>query len=556
MRVLVADDSEVILSLVGLVAEHQDLEFIPARSGTEALLLFQQTDPDVVLTDFEMPGLNGLELCREIKRVIGGKRFVPIVMMTASSERAVRDQALQLGVIEFLEKPLLPGELSCRLNTLSELARLHQGLERYKEESEQEMSLAKHILGRVVQREMERIPSHLHMETLTTQRANGDLCVYRRTLTGHDRGMICDATGHGLASGICTLPLAETFLSMAPQAFRLESIFLEGNAKLLARLPVDRFVCTLMYELDTLEMKFSVLNAGLPDAFLLRKDGSFRAFPSMLPPAGIFPFELKDIPLEVTRVEPGDRFLAFTDGLSDLMAENTIVGNLLRPGLTLGLEDHVALISAALHPLTDDLEAADDISWVLLDIPAVPALPAVPIPSVGATEPPLETGFFQLSCQINPKLLSPSDLAPRIIRYLQDQGMAELQCNTLSLALAEAITNAVDHGILGLDSVIKTEGFEAYEVARQARFDSLEAGEVGLSIQLNGTGHSKDLRVTSAEVKVWDSGTGFDWKNACGKGAEGNQAPCGRGLVIINAISSQVVFTPPGNQICFRIDFE
>lgn len=555
MRLLVADDSDIILSLVSLVAQHQELEFIPARSGTEALLLFEQTDPDVVLTDFEMPGLNGLELCREIKRVIG-TRFVPIVMMTASSERAVRDQALQLGVIEFLEKPLSPGELSCRLNTLSELARLHQGLERHKEEAEQEMSLAKHILGRVVQRERERLPVHLHMETLTTQRANGDLCVYRRTLTGNDRGMICDATGHGLSSGICTLPLAETFLSMAPQAFRLEAIFQEANSKLLARLPVDRFVCTLMYELDPVERRFSVLNAGLPNAYLLRMDGSVHVFPSVLPPAGISPFELKDIPLEVTRVESGDRFLAFTDGLSDLMPEESIVDRLLRPGLAFGLKDHVALITAALRPLSDDFEAADDISWVLLEVPSAPVMPMAVGQGVLAMEPALECDIFQLTCKINPKRFGPSEMAPRIIRYLQDQGMDESKCGALSLALSEAITNAMDHGILGLDSSLKADGFEAYEAARQASFERLRIGEVGIEIHLNGTGPLEDLKVSSAEVKVWDSGPGFDWENAQGGGATLDSTPSGRGLAIIRALSTQLEFTPPGNQISFRIEFE
>lgn len=553
MKLLAADDSEVILSLVGLVAQHRELDFIPARNGTEALELFKAVEPDLVLTDFEMPGLNGLELCREFKKVIG-KRFVPIVMMTASSERAVRDQALELGVIEFLEKPLVPNELSCRLNTLSELARLHHGLESYKEEAEQEMSLAKHILERVVHRELERMPAHIHMETLATNRANGDLCVYRRTLAGLDRGILCDATGHGLASGICTLPLAETFLSMAAQSFRLEAIFQEANAKLAARLPVDRFVCTLMYELDPAEGKLSVLNAGLPNAILLRKGGSIRSFPSLQSPAGIFPIPIGEIQLEVTNVEAGDRFLAFTDGLSDLMDEDTILNGLLRPGLAFDLMEHVNLIASAIQPLSDDFEVADDISWMLMEVPAAPATPA----GIQRREPregdELETAIFEVDCRINPRRFNPTDLAPRLIMYFQDEGMDEAKCATLALALSEAITNAMDHGILGLDSALKAQGFEAFEAARQNRFQALEIGEVGIHVKLNGTGPLKDLRVTSAELRVWDSGPGFDWEAARDRPEEA--APNGRGLAILRALSSQLEFIPPGNQITFRIEFD
>jgi anti-sigma regulatory factor (Ser/Thr protein kinase) len=124
------------------------------------------------------------------------------------------------------------------------------------------------------------------------------------------------------------------------------------------------------------------------------------------------------------------------------------------------------------------------------------------------------------------------------------------------LALSEAITNAMDHGILGLDSALKANGFEAYEAARQEKFDSLEIGEVGVQIHLNGNGALKDLQVSSADIRVWDSGTGFDLEAANGNSSDLDPVPSGRGLAIIRALASEVEILPPGNQIAFRIEFE
>ena len=146
------------------------------------------------------------------------------------------------------------------------------------------------------------------------------------------------------------------------------------------------------------------------------------------------------------------------------------------------------------------------------------------------------------------------DLTPRLIMYFRDEGMDEPKCTTLALVLSEAITNALDHGVLGLNSSLKAEGFEAYEAARQARFERLESGEVGIQVQLNGQGPLMDLQVSSADIRVWDSGPGFDWEAVAGPSPEG--VPSGRGLAIIRAVSSRVEFIPPGNQISFRIEFE
>jgi len=112
--VLVVDDNPDTLGMLIEALEAAGLTALVARSGEQALAVLDRVEPDVVLLDAVMPGMNGFETCRRIKRR-AALATTPVVFMTGLSDRAHVAQALRAGGVDYLAKPILPDELIARL---------------------------------------------------------------------------------------------------------------------------------------------------------------------------------------------------------------------------------------------------------------------------------------------------------------------------------------------------------------------------------------------------------------------------------------------------------
>jgi response regulator NasT len=108
LRVLVAEDQAIIrLDLCGVLEQHGLIVCAEARDGEEAVELARTARPDVALLDMRMPKLDGIEAARRIY----AERPIPIVMLTAFSDRAVVEKAIAAGVFAYLVKPFKESDL-------------------------------------------------------------------------------------------------------------------------------------------------------------------------------------------------------------------------------------------------------------------------------------------------------------------------------------------------------------------------------------------------------------------------------------------------------------
>jgi len=127
--VLVVDDNEQNLEL--LIAYLEDLQCgtIAAGTGVEALEIVKEKMPDLVLLDVMMPKMSGFEVCRRLK---GDPQtaHIPIIMVTALSELADIERAIDSGTDDFLSKPVNKWELITRVKTMLKLKNLTDKLER------------------------------------------------------------------------------------------------------------------------------------------------------------------------------------------------------------------------------------------------------------------------------------------------------------------------------------------------------------------------------------------------------------------------------------------
>ena len=112
--ILVVDDNEQICSILAQYIRRDGMEAILAKSGEEAFALFAGASPCLILLDIMLPGIDGLEVCRRIRRTSN----VPILMITARDEDAERILGLDIGADDYIVKPFSPGEVMARVRAV------------------------------------------------------------------------------------------------------------------------------------------------------------------------------------------------------------------------------------------------------------------------------------------------------------------------------------------------------------------------------------------------------------------------------------------------------
>ena len=112
--ILVADDSPEILRITRDYLEHAGFSVLTATDGAGALRLARQREPDLVVLDLSMPGMDGLDVARAIRR----ESALPIIMLTARADESDTLVGLELGADDYVTKPFSPKELVARVRAV------------------------------------------------------------------------------------------------------------------------------------------------------------------------------------------------------------------------------------------------------------------------------------------------------------------------------------------------------------------------------------------------------------------------------------------------------
>jgi len=112
--ILVVEDESALVTLLRYNLEREGLRVAEARDGEEALLMAREQKPDLVLLDWMLPLLSGLEVCRQMRRM-AETRGVPIIMLTARGEEGDKLRGLDSGADDYVTKPFSPSELVARI---------------------------------------------------------------------------------------------------------------------------------------------------------------------------------------------------------------------------------------------------------------------------------------------------------------------------------------------------------------------------------------------------------------------------------------------------------
>ncbi|NFL88069.1 response regulator transcription factor [Clostridium botulinum] len=113
-KILICDDNDTVHETIGTYLKNDEMTYISAYDGKQALEKFNAEKPDLVILDLMMPKIFGTEVCKEIRKISN----VPIIMLTAKGEEIDRIVGLEIGADDYIVKPFSPREVVTRIKTI------------------------------------------------------------------------------------------------------------------------------------------------------------------------------------------------------------------------------------------------------------------------------------------------------------------------------------------------------------------------------------------------------------------------------------------------------
>lgn len=114
IKVLIAEDDPKIINLIRLYLEREGMAVVCASDGRDAVRLFDEVNPDLLILDIMMPEMDGLEVLKYIRR----NHFTPIILLTARDDELDKIIGLEIGADDYVTKPFSPRELVARVKSL------------------------------------------------------------------------------------------------------------------------------------------------------------------------------------------------------------------------------------------------------------------------------------------------------------------------------------------------------------------------------------------------------------------------------------------------------
>lgn len=392
-HVLIVEDSLVYRRLLSRMLAQWGYKVSEAENGLAALQILESQPVSLVISDWEMPEMDGLTLCREIRsRQIG--HYIYVILLTGRENPDDLTLGFDAGADDFLSKPVEQSELRARLHAGARIlsleatlaarnARLSEALRQIEQDLEVAARIQQSVLPAHQQRYRDYFSDWLFLPSAWV---SGD--IFNVFPLDNHLGFYCvDVSGHGVGAAMMSLAVARQFLhGRAVERFLFTDDDEVASPAEVVRILNGRFCSdeveivsyfTMIYgviDLDTGEGK--LCQAGHPTPFIVNPDGEVRAVGSGGAPVGLMP-DLSWTDVDFT-LAAGERLCLFSDGITE--CENLAgeqfgpqrLQEALRQGAALGLNDLLAqfarhLIHWRSGENQEQSSMADDVSLLVIE---------------------------------------------------------------------------------------------------------------------------------------------------------------------------------------------
>lgn len=556
LRFLVVDDSIDHIMVLVTMLEIMGHTVQQAMSGEQALDLFHAQRPDFVLMDVLMPGMGGYEAVREMRRL--APEWFPIIFITGlgRSDDAVR--GFEAGGDDFLTHPIDLTILRAKIHSLQvrlqlsrKLSEQNRLLLEYQKHNEEEQLVAAGYMQRMTMQHQLDDPDVRYF-LRSAANLSGDLIAVARTPEGVLHLLLADSTGHGLSAALAAMPVIHPFYSMTSKSFGIAAIAREMNDKVRQVLPVSHFVAAILAAIDPVTQTVEVWSGGCPPPVMLGQDGALiHAFNPQHLALGILATSEFDAALQRFCYRGLEcSLIMFTDGVieregqhGDRFGLNRLLETAQVPDAMDGREIWQRILAASDIFATGNA-ASDDMALMQVRCPNMHEEHAIALQAGQSKRRGQRVWIFSVSLHV--QQIRKMDVVPLLLDLVQKIEMDRRRAGEIFLVLSELFNNAVDHGLLKLDSSLKhhVSGMERYFDERDSRLASTRSGQVEVHLEkvLYGQG-DMELR-----IRVHDSGEGFDYQTVRKVIASDTQRH-GRGIGLVCNLCSSVEYMGNGSEV-------
>jgi phosphoserine phosphatase RsbU/P len=342
-RVLIVDDSKAQRRILAVQLARWGYQVSEADSGEAALTLCQGASFDIVLSDWMMPGMTGLDLCKAF-RALPREGYGYFILLTSKSEKAEIADGLENGADDFLAKPVNSDELRARLRAGERIVGMQQ-----------ELVHKNRLVGSTLD-QLQKLYDSLDRDLIEAKKLQQSLIRDRHRDFGNGKASIMmqpsghvggdlvgsfiiderriavfsvDVSGHGVASAMMTARLAGLLSGGSPDqnialtinsdgsrdAFPPHEVAFRLNRMMIEDVQVEQYFTMAYAEIDMLNGQVQLVQAGHPHPILMRRGGPIVPLGDGGLPIGLIPGATYQSVLTV--LLPGDRLFLVSDGVTE-----------------------------------------------------------------------------------------------------------------------------------------------------------------------------------------------------------------------------------------------
>jgi sigma-B regulation protein RsbU (phosphoserine phosphatase) len=343
LRILVVDDSALQRRLVTLNLKKWGFEIREAASGIEALKACETDRFDLIISDWVMPEMDGLEFCQEFRK-LSRESYGYFILVTSKNEKNDVAKGLDAGADDFLSKPVNSAELKARIRAGTRVLEMEKKLltqnetvnnalkelrEVYDEISKDlvEASKLQHSLIPVRHKKLETAEMSLLFQS--SGHVGGDLVGFFGISQNRLGLFSLDVSGHGISSALLTVRLAGYLnphnktqnIAFEPQSgggYRIlppQEIAGLLNDRMMEEMDTEHYFTMAFADIDLETGHVVMVQAGHPHPVIFNPETGVRFLGSGGPPIGLLPFvEFENFEFDL---KPGDRLFLYSDGVTE-----------------------------------------------------------------------------------------------------------------------------------------------------------------------------------------------------------------------------------------------
>lgn len=377
LQILVIDDDLIMQMVLKNTLQAHKYEVIVAKNGREGISLAKQYQPALVICDWMMPEIDGLEVCRQIKL---DQNLYSTIFILLTSKGAVEDkvQALDNGADDFLSKPIDKTELIASVRAGLRIYQLNKDLQLQKQLLEAELAEAGDYIQSLLPLPLKG-EVNITAEFIPSSQLGGDCYDFYWLDPDHLAIYLIDTSGHGVGSALLSISILNLLRSHSfgkEKFYKPSKIMTELNNAFQMSQHNGRYFTMWYGVYQRSQRKLTYANAGHPQGILIAgspENSQIRELPSLDMPIGFFPDV--DYTSSEVLIPPDSKLYIFSDGIFEVMQDDGRIWgmpkffNYLIEQFSLVKEISASSVLQKIHSETPNAKFGDDVSLLQINFP-------------------------------------------------------------------------------------------------------------------------------------------------------------------------------------------